>query len=200
MKRSILVVDDEVDMLQLMKRSLETDLDCTVETASSGETALKRVAEASPDLVLADIRMPGMDGLELLELIKRQRPDQTVVMMTAFGGIDTAVQAMKNGAFDFITKPFDHEALIVRLEKALERSRLLAENLRLQKTCRQEQSLEAMVGESAVMQLFVCTGMPVVCWRPGTASGGFVAGCGVGMVGNYLDVARAAKVASPWIE
>ena len=152
MKRRILVVDDEVDMLQLLKRSLAADLDCTVETASSGETALKRVAEGPLDLVLADIRMPGMDGLELLELIKRQRPDQTVVMMTAFGGIDTAVQAMKNGAFDFITKPFDHDALIVRLEKALERSRLLKENLRLQKTCREEHTLEAMVGKSAAMQ------------------------------------------------
>jgi DNA-binding NtrC family response regulator len=152
MKRRILVVDDEVDMLQLLKRSLEADLQCSVETAASGEAALKRVTEGFFDLVLADIRMPGMDGLELLELVKRQRPDQTVVMMTAFGGIDTAVRAMKNGAFDFITKPFDHDALIVRLEKALERSRLLLENLRLQQSCREENTLQAMVGKSAAMQ------------------------------------------------
>ncbi len=152
MKRRILVVDDEVDMLQLLKRSLSSDLGCSVETASSGEEALKRVAEGPWDLVLADIRMPGMDGLELLEMIKRQRPDQTVVLMTAFGRVETAVRAMKNGAFDFITKPFDHEALIVRLEKALERSRLLEENLRLQKTCREEHPLQTMVGKSEVMQ------------------------------------------------
>lgn len=152
MKRFILVVDDEKDMLQLLKRSLTADLDCIVETASSGENALQWVTKKSFDLVLADIRMPGMDGLELLELIKRQDPDQTVVMMTAFGQVDTAVKAMKNGAFDFITKPFDHEALIIRLEKALERSRLLKENQRLQRTCREEHTLQSLIGKSVAMQ------------------------------------------------
>ena len=152
MKRFILVVDDEKDMLQLLKRSLTADLDCMVETASSGERALHWLAEKSFDLVLADIRMPGMDGMELLELIKRQDPDQTVVMMTAFGQVETAVKAMKNGAFDFITKPFDHEALIIRLEKALERSRLLKENQRLQRTCHEEHTLQSLIGKSAAMQ------------------------------------------------
>ena len=120
MKRAILVVDDEIDMLMLLKRSLAADLNCRVETAPSGEAALQLLGRIHFDLVLADIRMPGMNGLELLELIKRDNPDQTVVMMTAFGRIETAVQAMKIGAFDFVTKPFDHETLIVRLEKALE--------------------------------------------------------------------------------
>ena len=125
MKRSILIVDDELDMLQLLKRSLEPDLNCMVATAPSGEKALQILAKNPVDLVLADIKMPGMDGLELLELIKRENPDLTVVMMTAYGHIDMAVEAMKSGAYDFITKPFDHDALILRLEKALERSSLL---------------------------------------------------------------------------
>ena len=111
MAMSILVVDDEIDMQQLLKRSLEPDLGCRVETASSGETALQMLAESRFDLVLADIKMPGMDGLELLELIKREIPDVTVVMMTAYGSIDTAVEAIKNGAYDFITKPFDRDEL-----------------------------------------------------------------------------------------
>jgi len=135
MKRSILIVDDEQDMLDLLKRSLEPDLNCRVEPASSGEAALKRLAGESFDLVLADIKMPGMDGLELLEIIKRKNPEQTVVMMTAFGQVETAVAAMKSGAYDFITKPFEHDALLLRLEKALERSTLLKENQRLQQAC-----------------------------------------------------------------
>jgi len=152
MARSILVVDDEIDMQQLLKRSLEPDLDCRVETASSGEMALQMLEKSRFDLVLADIKMPGMDGLELLELIKRETPDVTVVMMTAFGSIDTAVKAMKNGAYDFIAKPFDHDALVLRLEKALERSTLLRENLRLQKECWDIHVFQDLVGKSTRMK------------------------------------------------
>ena len=152
MIRSILVVDDEMDMQQLLKRSLEPALNCRVETASSGEMALSILANNQFDLVLADIKMPGMDGLELLELIKRESSDITVVIMTAFGSIDLAVEAMKNGAYDFITKPFDHSALVLRLEKALERSALLRENLRLQKECTNIHVFQDLVGKSTRMK------------------------------------------------
>ena len=152
MKRTILIVDDEQDMLQLLKRSLEPELDCRVEAALSGESALKMLSENAYDMVLADIKMPGMDGLELLELIKRSNPDQTVVMMTAYGTIDAAVEAVKSGAYDFITKPFDHDALVVRLEKALERSTLLKENIRLLNECRQIGAFQNLVGNSARMK------------------------------------------------
>jgi len=152
MKRSILIVDDEQDMLDLLKRSLEPDLDCRVTTATSGEEALKRLAKDAFDLVLADIKMPGMDGLELLEIVKRNNPQQTVVMMTAFGQIDTAVNAMRSGAYDFITKPFEHDALVLRLEKALERSVLIQENRRLQQACGPLAVFQDLVGKSAVMQ------------------------------------------------
>jgi DNA-binding NtrC family response regulator len=152
MKRLILIVDDEQDLLGLLKRSLEPDLNCRVETAASGEEALKQLSESRFDLVLADIKMPGMDGLELLQIIKRKNPDQTVVMMTAFGEIDTAVGAIRSGAYDFITKPFEHDALVLRLEKALERSVLIEENLRLQQTCGPLSLFQDLVGKSAVMQ------------------------------------------------
>ena len=152
MKRQILIVDDEMDMLQLLKRSLEPDLNCKVETALSGEQALQLLERKIFDLVLADIKMPGMDGLELLELIKRENPDLTVVMMTGHGDIDMAVKAMKSGAYDFITKPFDHDALLLRLEKALERSSLLMENIRLQEECRESDVFQNLVGKSAKMQ------------------------------------------------
>jgi len=152
MKRKILVVDDEQDMLQLLKRSLAPELDCRVETARSGESALKALEEELFDLVLADIKMPGMNGLELLELIKRSHPDQTVVMMTAFGSIEVAVDAVKSGAYDFITKPFDHDALVVRLEKALERSSLVKENQRLIEACGQVNVFQDLVGNSDHMK------------------------------------------------
>ena len=151
MNKKILIVDDEFDMLQLLKRSLEPDLDCRIETASSGKDALEMISQQAFDLVLADIKMPEMNGLELLERIKQDYPDLTVVMMTAFGGVETAVQAMRNGAYDFVTKPFDHETIIVRLEKALERSRLLKENFRLQMACQDRDIFQNLVGNSTVM-------------------------------------------------
>jgi DNA-binding NtrC family response regulator len=152
MKRSILIVDDEQDLLQLLKRILEPDLSCRVKTASNGDAALKYLGADAFDLVLADIKMPGMNGLELLEYIKKDTPDLTVVMMTAHGDIEMAVQAMKSGAYDFITKPFDHDALLLRLEKALERSRLLKENLRLQRVCQDGNAFHDLVGKSSKMQ------------------------------------------------
>jgi DNA-binding NtrC family response regulator len=152
MKRTILIVDDEQDMLKLLQRSLEPDLDCQVTTANNAEAALEHLAQSPFDLVLADIKMPGMDGLELLDWIKRHNPEQTVVLMTAYAAVETAVSAMRQGAHDYVTKPFEYEALVVRLEKALERSSLIRENLRLQNECRQRQGLADLVGKSASMQ------------------------------------------------
>ena len=151
MQKSILIVDDEIDMLQLLKRSLGPELNCRIETTTSAKQALQILTQDIFDLVLADIKMPEMDGLALLELIKRDHPDLTVIMMTGYGRVETAVEAMRNGAYDFITKPFDHDALIVRLEKALERCRLLRENLRLQIECRDNEAFQNIVGKSAAM-------------------------------------------------
>lgn len=149
----LLIVDDEPDMLTLLKRSLEPDLGCRVDTASSGETALEMIRATDYDLVLADIKMPGISGLEVLERIKAdRREDVTVVMMTAYGHIDMAVEAMKRGAYDFVTKPFDHDALVMRLEKAFERSRLLKENTRLHHECRSTDMFQELVGKSPAMQ------------------------------------------------
>ncbi len=154
---SLLVVDDEPDLLGLLKRSLEPDLDCTVTTADSGKAALSLFSENSFDLVLLDMKMPEMDGMELLELIRRARPAQTVVMMTAYGDIDTAVSAMRNGAYDFITKPFDHDALLLRLDKALERSALIRENVRLRTGTRTPHEFCGLVGKSPAMQQVFAT-------------------------------------------
>ena len=149
---TLLIIDDEQDMLQLLKRSLEPEMKCNVRTAANGEEALKILASEPLDLVLLDMRMPGMDGLEVLQRIRNKHSWLTVIMMTAHGCIETAVQAIKMGAYDFITKPFDHEALVWTLNKALERSRLLRENLKLQRHAHCHQAFQNLVGRSAKMQ------------------------------------------------
>jgi len=152
MPETILVVDDELDMLNLLKRSLEPDLKCRVDTAPSAEEALKRLEVNNYDLILVDMKMPGMDGMEFLGIVKSKYPDITVVMMTAFGDIDSTVKAMKRGAYDFIAKPFEHDALLLRLEKALERSRLKKENIKLQQERFSGYSFQNIVGKSNRMQ------------------------------------------------
>lgn len=152
MKPRLLIVDDEIDMLKLLKRSIGADLDCEIESSLSGEEAIRLIQQKSFDLALVDIRMPGMDGIELLERIRQFDPWLTVVMMTAHGIIEVAVESIKKGAYDFITKPFDHDNLIRLLEKALERSRLLRENLNLRQHVKQEETFQNFIGVSSKMQ------------------------------------------------
>lgn len=150
-KGKLLILDDEEDMLRLLKRSLSADLGCEVSTASDAYQALALLQDTMFDVALADIRMPGMDGMEFLERIKKDYPELSVVMMTAYGSIDLAVHAIKNGAYDFIAKPFEHDKLTHVLEKALERSRLVRENLLLQKRIEEKESFQEMVGASPKM-------------------------------------------------
>ena len=151
-KDRLLVVDDEVDMLRLLQRSIRQDLDCEIDTATSGTEALKLLETRNYDLALVDIRMPGINGIELLERVKQINPWLTVVMMTAHGVVELAVKSIKKGAYDFITKPFDHEDLIHLLRKALERSQLLRENLNLQRRIKKKEPFENLVGSSPAMQ------------------------------------------------
>jgi DNA-binding NtrC family response regulator len=152
LKTRLLILDDEEDMLRLLKRSLSSDLACRVDTASDAYQALALLDRDHYDLVLADIRMPAMDGMEFLDRIKQNHNDLTVVMMTAYGTIDLAVQAIKKGAYDFITKPFEHDKLLHLLGKALERSRLVRENLLLQQKIKEREGLHELVGSSPKMQ------------------------------------------------
>ncbi len=152
MTSRILIVDDEADMLRLLRRSVSKALDCQVETADSGEAALRLFSPGAFDLVLLDIRMPGMDGMAVLEEIQARAPGFTVIMMTAYGAIEVAVEALRKGAYDFITKPFDHEDLIHHLRNALERGRLLQENIVLKKQVSATETFQGLVGTSPVMQ------------------------------------------------
>lgn len=152
-QRTLLIVDDEADMLDGLKRILPYELEnTTVSTSSSPLKALDLVKETPFDLVLMDVRMPEMDGIELLERIKAFDSKATVIMMTAFGSIETAVQAIKMGAYDFITKPFDIPDLVRHIKKGLERSSLIRENLSLRQRICEKSVFEDFVGQSAPMK------------------------------------------------
>jgi DNA-binding NtrC family response regulator len=152
----LLIVDDETDLLKGLKRTLALELEgVEVITRDSVREALELVGAEPVDVVLTDIRMPEMDGLELLDRVLKIDRWLTVVMMTAFGTIEMAVEAMKSGAYDFVTKPFDKEVLLRTLRKALERNGLIRENVSLQRLIRERGGLENLVGKSAPMrQLF----------------------------------------------
>jgi DNA-binding NtrC family response regulator len=124
-EQNLLIIDDEYYMIKGLQRVLSYELeDVEVDICSRSDLALRMLLEKHYDLVLLDIRMPEVDGLELLPKIKKIHPDIQVIMMTAFGNIDLAVQSIKQGAFDFISKPFEMPDLIELLHSGLKRSRL----------------------------------------------------------------------------
>ena len=126
-KGTILVVDDEEAIRAILSRKLESDgYNC--EVAADGKEALWKAFMKDFDLVLMDIKMPGLSGMEALPQIVTDHPDTCVIMLTAVVDIDTAVQAMKLGAYDYVTKPFDLDDLGMRVEKALERKKLVFGN------------------------------------------------------------------------
>src|SRR5574337_326000 len=124
--RAILVVDDDADMRELAYDMLK-DRGHQVTMAGSGDEALKRLTEADHAVVLTDLRMKGMQGLELLTHIKRDHPDINVILMTAFGSVETAVEAMKHGASDYLTKPIKKDELIRVVERVMREAALRRE-------------------------------------------------------------------------
>ncbi len=123
MPNKILIVDDEPFNLDLLEQEL-ADLGYASARAASGQQALEKITAHEPDLILLDFRMPEMSGIDVLREIRRRKNDLPVIMITAYGTIDVAVEAVKAGADDFVTKPFDPEHLAVVIKKALERSQL----------------------------------------------------------------------------
>ncbi len=147
----ILVVDDEVNIRGALVTMLEKKGHHVYGTAG-GEDALARLEAGRIDLVITDLKMPGIGGMELLRRLKNKWPDTEVVVMTAYGSIDTAVEAMRLGAYDYLTKPIDRERFPVVVEKALERHFLATENRQLRDRLETRTRFEQMVGESEPMQ------------------------------------------------
>jgi len=146
--KKILVVDDEKDLRWVLRKILLAK-GYGVFEAENGANALKMLNKSSFDLVLLDNRMPGgMNGLEVLKKIMDIDPNILVIILTAFGNIKTAVTAIKQGAYDFLTKPFDKEELILTIEKALEKQRLLQEVKELKQKLFRHERLEEIMGTS----------------------------------------------------
>ena len=146
----ILIVDDEEHIrkiltIMLSKRGYQ------IEVAANGSQALEKMGQSAFDAVISDVRMSGMDGLELLSTIKEQNPDQIVIIITAFSSVDTAILAMKQGAYDYISKPFKEDEILLVLEKALERQRIIEENRQLKAQIREKYDFSNFIGRSPAM-------------------------------------------------
>ncbi|MBM4309295.1 MAG: sigma-54-dependent Fis family transcriptional regulator, partial [Deltaproteobacteria bacterium] len=150
--KKILVVDDEAPLRDILQRGLTQMGGFSIEVAQNGQEAIGKIEGEIFDLVLTDLMMPEMDGMELLKIIQGTRPEMPVIMMTAYGSIDTAVEAMKTGANDYITKPVDLRDLLLRISKVLEENRLLQENRLLRMELRKKFQFSNIIGKSRKMQ------------------------------------------------
>ncbi|MEJ2023690.1 MAG: sigma-54 dependent transcriptional regulator, partial [Deltaproteobacteria bacterium] len=147
----ILIVDDELIMRESLAGWLERD-GHQVEKASSGEEALELIENTRYDILLLDIKMDGMSGLEVLKRVHENDPDVAVVMITAYGSVSTAIEAMKSGAFDYLMKPFDPNELGLLIEKIIQRQAMERETLFLKEEYRERTRFESMLGQSRALQ------------------------------------------------
>ncbi len=150
-KGRILIVDDEASARGALAEIL-TDEGYTVRVAPDGFKALAVAGELAPHVVLTDVKMPGLDGLGLLKELRERHPETAVILMTAFGAVEAAVRAMREGAADYLTKPLNSDELLVVLERCLEQARLLEETGRLRKQLSERYSFDNIVGRSPEMQ------------------------------------------------
>jgi two-component system, NtrC family, response regulator PilR len=150
-KGVIHVIDDEPVIHDVLTQLLTAE-GYEVESSSSGEEGLEKFSPQSADVVLLDLLMPGMDGIEVLRRIKKIDPAATVIIVTAYGSVESAIDAMKIGALDYLQKPFKHDDLLLTIERAVERRRLQVENLRLKDELKQKFSFANIIGKSQPMK------------------------------------------------
>ena len=151
-KESLLVVDDEEDLLRGLKRLLEPEFNCRVLTAKSAQKALLLLQSEPVDLLLSDIQMPDINGVELLRQVRINHPRVPVIIMTAYGTIDLAVETLKQGAYDFVTKPLDHPRLFHAIDNCLAHQRLLQKAAALEQKLQERQELAQFIGSSPALK------------------------------------------------
>jgi DNA-binding NtrC family response regulator len=147
----ILVVDDEMIVCESCKRILEEE-GYEVETALGGMEAFEKMKENPFDIVITDLKMPGIDGMEVLRTFRKEYPDAIIIMITGFSTVETAVEAMKLGAFDYISKPFTPDEVSIVVKKAIEQKSLLLENIYLRQELQEKYGFHNIVGKSKKMQ------------------------------------------------
>ena len=153
-RKKILVIDDEESMRHMLTLILKRE-GFEVQAVEKGSEALQLVDSEAFDFILSDVVMPEMDGLTLLQALKQKKVEATVIMMSAYGNLDTAVEAMKRGAYDYISKPFKPDEILLTLRKAEERENLRQANIRLQRELMREYSFGKIVGKSSkITQVF----------------------------------------------
>src|SRR5215208_952200 len=186
----IWVIDDDASSRELLARVLATRGWSVVTLADGREAIDKLASDGAPDVVVSDIRMAEVGGLEVTEAFRRDAPDTPVILVTAFGNVDGAVEAIRRGAFDYISKPYDVDAILLTAARALEQRNLAAENQALRRQLRDKYRLENAVGRSEAMLQVFKTAARVA------ASSATVLVLGESGTGKEL-VARAIHAASP---
>jgi two-component system response regulator PilR (NtrC family) len=149
-KALIHLIDDEPIIHDVLGQLLETE-GYQVEISSSGEEALKKFEEQKFDLVLLDLLMPGIDGLGVLKEIKKFDPEAPVIIITAYASVESALSAIKMGAYDYIQKPFKNDELLMTINRALEHHQLEEENVRLKDELKKKFSFNNIVGKSQLI-------------------------------------------------
>ncbi len=147
---TVLIVEDKASMADMLKETLESE-GFKALVARDGSEGLGLIASESPDIVLTDLKLPDSDGIGVLKASKEQNPLRPVIVMTAYGSVQTAVEAMKEGAFDFITKPFDIDHLLVLIRRAIDNHRLVTENILLKDEFSSRLGLPKIIGKSRGM-------------------------------------------------
>ncbi len=148
----ILIVDDKKDMVSFLKRLVSSELGMAVKGATSGEEALKELSQNSVDVAVLDVKMPGQDGISLLKEMKALDRDLAVIILTGYGTVEMAVEALKLGAYDFLTKPVNNERLIHTIKRALEYRRVVREKTLLEEKIKYALLKRELIGESPAMK------------------------------------------------
>ena len=151
MPPKILIIDDDSSLRRVLEYNLQQE-GYEVVTAADGDSGLQLFAEQAPAIVITDLKMPGMGGFQLLSAVKERSPATVVIVLTAFGAIDTAVEAMKLGAFDYLTKPFNREELKLTVRKGLQLQGLSEENRLLKEELSGRAEFKSLVGTSRAME------------------------------------------------
>ena len=150
-KGTIHIIDDEPIIHEVLG-DLLTSEGYTVVNSSNGEEALEKHSSRSFELILLDLLMPGMDGIEVLKRLKKIDPHAVIIIITAYASVESAISAMKMGAFDYVQKPFKHDELLLTVERAIKHKKLQEENLRLKDELKRKFSFENIIGKSKKMQ------------------------------------------------